>query len=63
MKFKKKRKRFLVLRTMFGRKPDNVVWAWPWTCFCVGWGIQKYHFNAVAITICLGVLMLRWHDR
>lgn len=45
------------------RKPDNVVWSWPWTSFCLGWDVQHYGYNARAITICLGVLTLRWHDR
>ena len=57
-----KRTRLLTLKTIL-RKPDNIVWAWPWTCFCIGWGIQKYHANAVAVTLCLGPLTLRWHDR
>jgi hypothetical protein len=45
------------------RRPDNVVWSWPWNCFCLGFSIQGYWFQAKCITLCLGVLTLRWHDR
>lgn len=45
------------------RKPDNIVWGWPWQCFCFGWSIQSYSFDAICITICIGCLTLRWHRR
>jgi len=45
------------------RKPDDVVWSWPWVSFCVGFSFQRYGFNAGALTICIGVLTLRWHWR
>jgi len=45
------------------RMPDNIVWSYPWTSFCVGFSIQKYGYNAKAVTICLGILTLRWHKR
>ena len=45
------------------RRPDNIVWAWPRTCFMFGWAKQVYHVNACAYTLCLGPLTLRWHAR
>ena len=43
------------------RKPDDIVWSWPWKSFCFGYTIQGYFFNASATTICIGNLTLRWH--
>lgn len=45
------------------RKPDNIVWEWPWRCFCIGFSYQKYHIDASCLTLCLGPLTLRWHRR
>ena len=45
------------------RKPDDVVWSWPWISFCVGWTVQGYSWDAVCLTVCLGPLTLRWHWR
>jgi hypothetical protein len=41
------------------RRPDNIVWNYPWECFCFGFSIQRYGWNAKATTICLGILTLR----
>jgi len=45
------------------RRPDNVVWSLPWRSFCFGFSVQSYSWSARAVTICLGVLTLRWHER
>jgi hypothetical protein len=47
------------------RKPDNVVWSWPWRycCFGIAWDLQEYGANATCFTLCIGPLTLRWHRR
>lgn len=47
------------------RKPDNVIWSWPWVAFNFGLGFtrQTYNVDAKAVTICFGPLTLRWHKR
>ena len=44
-------------------RPDNVIWSWPWVSFCFGWTFQRYAVSAWGLTVCVGVLTLRWHKR
>jgi hypothetical protein len=55
--------RLKLLKKTCWRKPDNVVWSKPWDCCMLGFAVQKYGFNAVAVTVCIGILTLRWHNR
>ena len=45
------------------RLPDEIIWSWPWMSFCVGHTYQKYFLGAFTLTICIGILTLRWHWR
>lgn len=43
------------------RKPDNIVWTWPWICFCFGWTSCPYYFKTADLTVYIGFLTLRWY--
>lgn len=44
------------------KKPDNVVWYWPWRSFAVGWYIESPNpFYGGNICLWLGPLSLFWY--
>lgn len=58
-----------MMRNLIIKKPDVIVWSWPWMSFCFGWTYYRkkgycyngFYYKPTALTVCIGFLTLRWH--